>query len=545
MFCDKISPKEGELYRIKKDGDMKSFLRICGVFSVFFLTLQTGALAQREGTCEPFACSDIKTAAIGQNTEYVQAYENGSTCYSCDSDDYSHTKNWCMYDQIIGQKNEKNEIVRLFQCRDDSGTEDKWHNYDSVGLCPDTKVTNPSNARKLYSVTGTAAEVYNTLPSRTRSVSEACAYFVCNEGFKPGPDKKCIRDEDTTPEDDTTPGGGKSPAVNNEILNNSIFGNSSASVIINISSPDYNRMKQEYDCNVNLLDGVRTIFANNGMDAPGSYTKDECKDYSSRQSFDENGKTFALRCFNTAFVCCPISCKDGYTPSTGTTDSCGCEKKAGNGGNSRPCSERPTEEGRACCTKKPASTYPHDPVTDKCGCAGPMAGKVFEKRNGVWECYDKLDEPVTTVTCDSYTGAYLVNGSCQCSNAETRLEMNGTYGRCVCIDSNKRMKNGVCEYSQEYIARYEKIIRETRTSLDNIMSTLKVSVWKDEEGNFNTARLASDSIAGVVLGTTGGLVTAKVVKKNQLKKGFEAIQCSVGGQSIGDYGDEVVVGIGM
>ena len=68
------------------------------------------------------------------------------------------------------------------------------------------------------------------------------------------------------------------------------------------------------------------------------------------------------------------------------------------------------------------------------------------------------------------------------------------------------------------------------------------SVWKNEDGEFNTARLLSDSIAGVVLGTAGGLVTANVVKKNQLAEGFEDLRCTVGGQTVADWGDEFSVG---
>ncbi|MBO7066108.1 MAG: hypothetical protein J6W40_00620 [Alphaproteobacteria bacterium] len=72
---------------------------------------------------------------------------------------------------------------------------------------------------------------------------------------------------------------------------------------------------------------------------------------------------------------------------------------------------------------------------------------------------------------------------------------------------------------------------------------LKRSVWRNREGKFNTARLASDSIAGVVLGTAGGLITSHLVKKNQVKKGFEDIQCTIGGQKVAEWGDEFTVGI--
>lgn len=79
-------------------------------------------------------------------------------------------------------------------------------------------------------------------------------------------------------------------------------------------------------------------------------------------------------------------------------------------------------------------------------------------------------------------------------------------------------------------------------NLSRMRDSLKLSVWRDENGNFNTARLVSDSIAGVVLGTVGGIVTANLVKKAQVKQGFEDIGCYIGGQSVADYGDEFNVG---
>lgn len=86
-------------------------------------------------------------------------------------------------------------------------------------------------------------------------------------------------------------------------------------------------------------------------------------------------------------------------------------------------------------------------------------------------------------------------------------------------------------------------INNAEKELNSIMGGLKTSAWKTAEGNFNGARLASDSIAGVVLGTAGGLITSHLVKKGQVKNGFEDIQCTVGGQKVADWGDEFTVGI--
>lgn len=94
----------------------------------------------------------------------------------------------------------------------------------------------------------------------------------------------------------------------------------------------------------------------------------------------------------------------------------------------------------------------------------------------------------------------------------------------------------------------------TSTSSDNQESSLaraaeivdnfsngfgKANQWVNADGGFNTARLASDSVAGVLLGSAGGVITGVVVKKNQVKKGFEDISCSVGGQILGNYGDDI------
>lgn len=80
-------------------------------------------------------------------------------------------------------------------------------------------------------------------------------------------------------------------------------------------------------------------------------------------------------------------------------------------------------------------------------------------------------------------------------------------------------------------------------ALNTIKNNFDISRWKNEEGKFNTARLASDSIAGVVLGTAGGLITSNVIKKNQVNNGFEDIQCTIGGQVVAGWDDQFTVGV--
>ena len=108
----------------------------------------------------------------------------------------------------------------------------------------------------------------------------------------------------------------------------------------------------------------------------------------------------------------------------------------------------------------------------------------------------------------------------------------------VIVDQTEKDNDAV---EQQSLARSR--IESAAKTLQGIESGLRVSAWRNDEGKFNTSRLLSDSIAGVVLGTAGGLITSNVVKKNQVEDGFEDLQCTVGGQVVAGWGDEFRVGI--
>ena len=88
-------------------------------------------------------------------------------------------------------------------------------------------------------------------------------------------------------------------------------------------------------------------------------------------------------------------------------------------------------------------------------------------------------------------------------------------------------------------------INAAKSTISSFFSSAEssASVWKDKDGNFNTARLASDLTAGVVLGTVGGVVSGVVIKKKQVEKGFDALHCTGGGQTVADWGDIFNVGL--
>ena len=130
----------------------------------------------------------------------------------------------------------------------------------------------------------------------------------------------------------------------------------------------------------------------------------------------------------------------------------------------------------------------------------------------------------------------------QCKNI-LDATWNTVKKQCVCNDANKIVNNAgtKCVETPQTVATRK--IGGALEDLRAFVADLEVSKWKDAEGNFNTARLASDLTAGVVLGTAGALITSSVVKKNQVENGFEDISCTIGGQTVADWGDEFTVGV--
>ncbi len=158
----------------------------------------------------------------------------------------------------------------------------------------------------------------------------------------------------------------------------------------------------------------------------------------------------------------------------------------------------------------------------------PTPGMEFDAASGHCKCVNPYQREI-----NNFTG-------CECTVPGAKNDMNNV---CQCTDKDKVVKDGKCEYGESGLANIRANISAAFSSLSSKMGGFEKSVWKDAEGNFNTARLASDSIAGVVLGTAGGIITSKLVKKSQLKKGFEDIKCSIGGQNVASYGDTFSVGM--
>lgn len=224
------------------------------------------------------------------------------------------------------------------------------------------------------------------------------------------------------------------------------------------------------------------------------------------------------------------------------------------------------KEGTACCYL-PENVATFD---GKCNCVAPnMEFKIGNDGRG--QCNAKPAAPGATFNCDSIVLGVLDGWLAECakkaqivsiitqikalcsSESRTADQFNTLYQTLLALNPGECVEQPVQVIQQPVVPTIdeeaEKLkksrikISDSHGALRGMLKSFKVSVWKDEEGKFNTARLASDSIAAVVLGTTGALVTSHVVKKNQVENGFEDIKCTIGGQTVADWGDEFRVGI--
>jgi len=310
---------------------------------------------------------------------------------------------------------------------------------------------------------------------------------------------------------------------------------------------------------------------NVGQKHNGRLSKEECSGF---ELTDDLGVEFDLICREgPKLVCKAMKCRDDFKADNGK---CVVDNKVDPTPNPEPqpkpdpdqkkkgggsdCLNRPTAEGRACCRAGAETMY--DSKTDTCTCVisgtkTPDTTKEWRHADGAenGQCVAKgtPEQPVNPcgTMCETYVDITIVNNNC--NTQRTNLQSIKTQVKQQCDQDTKcdaKIVSKLVTQMQQLVVECnakpqlnEQRLAAAVEAIDKYRSGLDVSVWKDAEGNFNTARLVSDSIAGVVLGTAGGLITSSVVKKNQVKNGFEDVVCTIGGQTVGSYGDEISVGI--
>ena len=222
-------------------------------------------------------------------------------------------------------------------------------------------------------------------------------------------------------------------------------------------------------------------------------------------------------------------------------------------------SKRTTDEGKACC-------YLAENVAKwdgkNCVCTDGLKFEIVSGK-GVCKPVKQSDDAGggATFVCPAYLMPLLDSWRVECA-ANTQIVSLIDQLKKLCADKNidekefDRLYSLLMAYEPQNcnatpaqpdrsaeIMRIRMEIQSARRALDNIAAGFKTTVWKTADGKFNTSRLLSDSVAGVVLGTTGALVTSHIVKKNQIENGFEDISCTVGGQVVAGWADQFRVGI--
>ena len=288
----------------------------------------------------------------------------------------------------------------------------------------------------------------------------------------------------------------------------------------------------------------------------------------------------AGRCYDKEFLKCMEAVDRGEAANwNGKTCNCGDKQKwdkktyscTAKGKTCEELHPNASAERLACCRAGGATTWSGSETSGTCSC---KYGKEWTYTQGArtGQCVDKNVSVVPGEESDCY---YTFNVDINCSNG-TKY----TAGERVKLTKEQAAQFGGCDATAARIQSVEDIIEKTKkeykaaanlmllicgsssasvqpngpsaTELSDATSTLEsfvsrasseASVWKDADGNFNTARLASDLTAGVVLGTVGGVVSGVVIKKKQVEKGFDALHCTVGGQKVADWGDTFKVGL--
>ena len=305
-------------------------------------------------------------------------------------------------------------------------------------------------------------------------------------------------------------------------------------------------------------------------------TKQECTD-SGAKILDPKGLEFEMLCRpGPTLVCKATKCPNEYTPnrSTGKCDPTDNNNNGGGGGGTGTNSCEQTRcnglsgdkynECVACCHVASSVANWHG---DSCVCAqfpdqmkfipntNPKTGGVCLKSNDglseedkdklleLYECDPAMMAQLTTTLQIQYASNTTISGKIlaiiqYCEGNPNENTFIAMYNQLLALIDQEN----AAELNQRQTSSRRNIER-AMSDIDSIRSTLDQSKWKNADGGFNTSRLLSDSIAGVVLGTASGLIVSHVVKKNQVENGFEDIQCTVGGQVVANWGDEFQVGI--
>lgn len=470
------------------------------LFSVLLISCFPASLF---AACEPELCNTSKgDDKIGvESLSLIDRGAGNSKCFICE-------EGYCADGDVVGDVNtEKFRVCKY-------GFNDKWEVY-TPKACKDiydqvNVMQNMQGAYKVYRLNGTEykAETGGMGSKVVIGGQEVCYFYKCPEGTEPNAIKgACV-----------------APVASNNTgaacTNTGGSWNGSDCTCESSKNLKQNSNKTACEC------------TNNSYEYVSAQKKCVAKGGNGGGSGGNNGGNNGQQ----------QQCKDSGGTWNQSIGGCSCdaEKNLVKKGNVCECKSSEYErssDGKSCVL--------NDVAARKRECesaAATNSGAYWDESAKECKCRDikkefvsgkcEIKEAVTR--CNSVTGAKWSDYNDKCVCVDDDMEIDSTGTKCV--------EKGAVKQEREQQARAA--IISAGGVLDSIVAGFgKANVWKNAQGEFNTARLASDSIAAVVLGTAGGLITSSVMKKHQVEDGFEDLKCVIGGQPVAGWGDEFRVGI--
>lgn len=450
----------------------------------------------------------------------IPAQVGGNQCWGCGPGLKS-----CGGGEVVPVVDEESEIIGLYQCSYGagisimSGIKGKFVSFNPGNFCVDSPVrkTTASHAKIIYKEEGQETTKTKIGDVKYFNGSAFCKYIYCINGYIPNDDKTdCIVDERNsnckTPDGNTTYPNGHTLQPQCK----------SANYFAKGKLESLEHIKTNAECTMTCAtDGWDLKLNDDSCETKYEPDSDKKKCVKTQAAInDDNARNAAARrnkCTNSGGTWsggkCECSAENNLRLSNGE---CVCTNENYKRSGDKCVLTDTAQEKKDCEAAASTGAYWQD---GECKCENPQ----YE-----WRA-KKCQLKTSIAECNKIKGAHWVNinNECKCKNANQ--EINAERTACVASASFTATQTINSAYSQ-------------LTAIHNKFRGER-SVWKDAEGNFNTARLASDGIAGVVLGTAGGLITSSVVKKNQVEDGFEDIKCTIGGQNVAGWGDQFRVGI--
>ncbi len=523
-----------------------------------------------EPNFDKYKCKTTSCGAGGDDGGYNQGllrtdgkvgneFSSGS-CYRCNwgDDDYE-----CPVGAVIaiGAKDYRvtGEIKGFWTCTEDGKADDDWINTNPNYTCPADSSAMADFARKMRRdyiiVSGDShatahfilGDGFKTGEEKDRSGDnlvlssgeDGCVVYLCEKGYKADGDRReCIKDGQSPQQ----PGGGAGGVNNTVIINNNVQGGGQQGGQqsgFDCTTPG-NELATKTISGVTACSGGACLVIEAGQCYPYKYLR--CMEAIAE------GKETKITWNTTECVCTDDKKEFDY-------DARKCVSKNAK----RTCEEihpNGSPERLACCRAGSATRWNGSETSGTCTCNNGTKW-LYTAGDRTGQCVAQ-EQPVQPVVPTTQQCWYSFSADVKCANGAmisktSGFNVNTQMSSCEEFTALYHSDQSyILEMAEKYCRQHpelpvidDKAFNAAKDSINAFFGSAKssASVWKNSEGKFNTARLASDLTAGVVLGTVGGVVSGVVIKKKQIEKGFEALHCTVGGQKVADWGDEFNIGL--